>query len=78
MSRLRLCAVYVLAALLTLATIAAGEARAQQPLNPPERDGFPVMLPGAGTAIYSQPAIADLGLDPGFKSIVFGLQSRQL
>jgi hypothetical protein len=80
MKRSRSCAAsVVVAALLALVAVFAGEAGAQQPLNPPERDGFPVVLPGAGTDIYSQPAIADLGLDPdGFKSIVFGLQSRQL
>lgn len=84
MKRSRSCAAsVVVAALLALAAVFspvfAVDARAQQPLDPPERDGFPVLIPGAGTDIYAQPAIADLGLDPdGFESIVFGLQSGQL
>jgi hypothetical protein len=60
------------------ALAAASPADAQQPSNPPQRAGFPVVLPGIGTSIYSQPAIADLGLDPGRKQIVFGTQSRRL
>jgi hypothetical protein len=47
-------------------------AQAQCPLAPPSHAGFPLTISGAGTDLISQPAIADLGLTPGFAQIVFG------
>ena len=44
----------------------------QQLTLPPNYPGFPVTIPGGGPVIYSQPAVADLGLAGGNKSIVYG------
>lgn len=49
-----------------------------QVVNYPQKPGFPVVLPGGGTSRGSHPAIADLGLTPGHKSIVFGTKSGRL
>jgi hypothetical protein len=67
-------------ALATLAALgpASLPAPAQQPMNPPNHAGFPVVLPGAGYPLVSQPVIADLGLTPGFAQIVFGTRSGLL
>jgi hypothetical protein len=55
---------------------------AQQPNLPANKSGFPISLPGQGTgegnSVFSQPVAADLGLSPGFKSIVFGLRNGRL
>lgn len=61
-------------ALALLAPAAAG----QQPLSPPLEPGFPLILPGQGNAISSHPIMADLGLTPGYRSIVFGLRNGNL
>ena len=44
---------------------------------PPYKPGFPVTLPGAGT-IRGHPVVADLGLTPGHKSIIFGTVTGRL
>lgn len=44
---------------------------------PPSKPGFPVILPGAGPT-RGHPAIADLGLTPGHKSIVYGTANGRL
>lgn len=55
---------------LVVVALAAGvPAHAQ---NAPMRSGFPVVRPGKGTTVMSQPAIADLGLAPGTKQIIYG------
>ncbi len=59
---------------------------AQQPLLPAAKSGFPISIshpPPAnpanhGNSVFSQPVAADLGLSPGFKSIVFGLRNGRL
>lgn len=42
------------------------------------KPGFPAVFPGGGAPRGSQPAVADLGLTPGHKSIVFGTSARKL
>jgi hypothetical protein len=66
--------------LATLAALAPASlpAQAQQPMNPPNHAGFPLTLTGAGYVLVSQPAIANLGLTPGFAQIVFGTRSGLL
>jgi VCBS repeat protein len=59
-----------------------GTARAEAQ-NAPERAGFPLDLPGThpnnqASPVGSQVIAADLGLTPGFKSIVFGLRDGKL
>lgn len=44
---------------------------------PPYKPGFPVTLPGAGTT-RGHPIVADLGLTPGHKSIIFGTVTGRL
>lgn len=65
---------------LLLFTLSSPALRAQQ--NPDPKSGFPISLPGQGTglgnAVGSQPVAADLGLSPGFKSIIFGLRNGKL
>src|SRR5262245_55874425 len=74
-------------AILFLAFAAAGTANAQivQPMPPPYKSGFPLILPNQpgsanqpGNTIFSQVVAADLGLTPGFKSLVFGLRNGRL
>src|SRR5665811_1191494 len=56
--------------LLAVVVVAAcGSAYAQ---NAPLRSGFPVIRPGKGTTVMSQPVIADLGLASGTKQIIYG------
>ena len=40
--------------------------------------GFPLLLPGEGNVVFSQSIAADLGLTPGYKSIIFGLRNGKL
>src|SRR6185295_1677287 len=67
---------------LLLLTLSTPALRAQAPVLPPAKSGFPISLPGQGTnlgnSVFSQPVAADLGLSPGFKSIVFGLRNGKL
>ena len=51
---------------------------AQQPIIPAYKTGFPLVFAGDGNAVGSQPLAVDLGLSPGFKSIVFGLRNGKL
>jgi hypothetical protein len=46
--------------------------------KPPEKAGFPATLSGGGQVRSGHPAIADLGLTPGHKSIVFGTSTHRL
>jgi len=55
-----------------------GTSLAQQPNRPPSRPGFPVTLPGGGTVRAGHPAIADLGLPPGQKCIIFATTAKRL
>src|SRR5579864_5204060 len=57
---------------------ASRAATAACPVIPPSHAGFPTTLTGAGTALVSQPVIADLGLTPGFAQIIFGTTTGQL
>src|SRR5262245_13499916 len=41
------------------------------------KTGFPVTLSGGGQ-VYGPPVMADLGLTPGHKSLVFGTSARKL
>jgi len=52
---------------------------AQAPQLPPGgyKAGFPLTLSGGGSS-HGEPVIADLGLTPGHKSIVFGTSGRKL
>ncbi len=68
------------AALLLLAALSA-PVGAQQPISPTVKPGFPVKFPGQtpnGSSVGNQPLAADLGLSPGFKSIIFGLRNGKL
>ena len=63
----------------------AGLLSAQSPQPPCVSDpvgcykpGFPAQYPGGGAPRGSQPAIADLGLTPGHKSIIVGTSTRKL
>ncbi len=51
---------------------------AQQPVIPPLKAGFPLVLANQGNDVFSQPIAADLGLTPGWKSIIFGLRNGRL
>ena len=71
-------------AILGLATtwslLSAQAASGQQPVLPAwatSKAGFPMTLAGGG-ASHSSPVIADLGLTPGHKSIVFGTLTGRL
>src|SRR6266567_1766306 len=59
----------------------AGAIQAQpQPVLPPGvslKAGFPKILAG-GKSSHGEPAVADLGLTPGHKSIIFGTSAHQL
>ncbi len=58
----------------------AGGIQAQSPQLPPGvslKAGFPKILPG-GKSSHGEPAVADLGLTPGHKSIIFGTSEHQL
>jgi hypothetical protein len=46
--------------------------------KPPEKPGFPKTITGGGYIPSGHPAIADLGLTPGHKSIVFGTTTHRL
>jgi hypothetical protein len=46
--------------------------------GPPEKAGFPLSLTGGGAVRAGHPLIADLGLTPGHKSIVFGTENKLL
>ncbi|KAA0252449.1 VCBS repeat-containing protein [Acidobacteria bacterium ACD] len=67
-------AVAVLAAHVAL----AGAALSQTPVSPPLKTGFPVTLAGGGPVRAGAPAVADLGLRGGKKSIVFGTSTAKL
>jgi hypothetical protein len=61
--------------------LAGGALHAQTPITAPYKSGFPLTLSGQspdGTSAYNHPMAADLGLTPGFKSIVFGLRNGKL
>ncbi len=68
--------------LLVATVLLAPALDAQQPKLPDNKSGFPISLPGQatgqGNVVFSQPVAADLGLSPGFKSIVFGLRNGKL
>jgi hypothetical protein len=69
------------AALVVLTLIGSGAdapAAAQQPVNPPSHAHFPFTLANAGNVVGSQPVLADLGLTPGFKQIIFGTRQGLL
>src|SRR5712692_7669184 len=58
----------------------AGGIQAQSPQLPPGvslKAGFPKILAG-GKSSHGDPAVADLGLTPGHKSIIFGTSGHQL
>lgn len=58
----------------------AGGIQAQSPQLPPGvslKAGFPKILPG-GKSSHGEPVVADLGLTPGHKSIIFGTSAHQL
>ena len=44
----------------------------------PQKAGFPLTLTGGGSIRAGHPAVADLGLTPGHKSIVFGTSLHKL
>jgi len=47
--------------------------------NYPQKAGFPFRLPvGSGPLRGGSPVIADIGITPGHKSIIFGTQSGNL
>src|SRR5215467_5869706 len=57
----------------------AGALHAQQPNFPPSHPGFPLVLSGRGSVVFSKPVIADLGLSAdGTKQIVFGTNHGEL
>ncbi len=62
--------------------LCAAPLAAQQPMPPGYKSGFPVKFTGQGnpngSSLYSQPVAADLGLTPGYKSIIFGLRNGKL
>ncbi len=62
-----------------LGIVLAGSLFAQQPKAPPggSKAGFPATFSG-GQAAHGEPVVADLGLTPGHKSIVFGTYARKL
>lgn len=61
------------------AVLCSGEAaRAQSSNNAPFKPGFPAVFTGGGTLRQGHPVIADLGLTPGHKSIVFGTSTKRL
>lgn len=55
-----------------------GAALAQSVVSPPLKPGFPVTLAGGGPIRAGAPAVADLGLRGGKKSIVFGTSNAKL
>lgn len=72
-------------ALLAVASVAAASLGAQQPQPPCTsvpagcyRTGFPATVAGGGVPRGSEPAVADLGLTPGHKSIVVGTSEGKL
>lgn len=65
-------------ALLTTGLLVTGGAASGQGLTVPSKPGFPATFTGGGTIRQGHPAIADLGLTPGHKSIVFGTSTRRL
>jgi FG-GAP-like repeat len=44
----------------------------------PFKPGFPATFTGGGTLRQGHPAVADLGLTPGHKSVVFGTSTKRL
>lgn len=44
----------------------------------PYKPGFPLTIPGSGSTRSGHPLVADLGLTPGHKSIVFGTNTGKL
>jgi FG-GAP-like repeat len=67
----------VFASVAILALISAAPALAQG-TTVPAKPGFPATFAGGGTIRQGHPAIADLGLTPGHKSIVFGTSTKRL
>jgi hypothetical protein len=65
-------------ALLTAGLLATGGGASGQGLTVPSKPGFPAAFAGGGTIRQGHPAIADLGLTPGHKSIVFGTSTKRL
>src|SRR5260370_3104750 len=65
-----------LAALTLCGWGAAAPAGAQN--LPPSHANFPFTLPMAGNVVVSHPVLADLGLTPGFKQIIFGTRQGLL
>lgn len=69
---------WLAAAVLALEAGLPSAALAQTPVSPPLKSGFPVTLAGGGRIRAGAPAIADLGLRGGKKSIVFGTSAARL
>jgi hypothetical protein len=64
--------------LVAILASAASSLCAQQPILPPNHQGFPLTFNGKGTVLISQPVMADLGLTPGFNQIIFGTRQGDL
>lgn len=65
-------------AFLTVGVLAAGRTAVGQGVTVPSKPGFPATFAGGGTIRQGHPAVADLGLTPGHKSIVFGTSTKRL
>jgi hypothetical protein len=63
---------------LFLAVLTLGYATLAVATNYPERGGFPFSIPNGGQLRGGHPAVADLGVTPGHKSIVFGTSNKLL
>jgi hypothetical protein len=62
----------------TLLLALAGFTASSSATSPPLKPGFPATFSGSGNLHWGHPAIADLGLTPGHKSIVFGSSGHKL
>lgn len=71
MSGTRLCRLLLAVSTLGCPTLAVA-------LNYPERPGFSFTIAGGGQLRGGHPAVADLGVTPGHKSIVFGTSNKLL
>jgi len=65
-------------AALAFAALSPTEPSGAQGTSVPSKPGFPATFAGGGTMRSGHPAVADLGLTPGHKSIVFGTSTRRL
>lgn len=68
----------LLLAAVALMAACARYAAADPPTQVAYKPGFPFTITGGGTLLRGAPAVADLGLTPGWKSIVFGTTTGQL